>query len=273
MHYISFTGYRDELKIISDSFKQFLDWRTSMWNRIATLASIFLSFSVFAQNYEYPELMVVPSATERLMGAASQEKDGFILNNWTWIAPAVMQLATSVHLRQNIESEFITDTFERQKFEDEVETNANIGILSGAFWLGAFYYIDRMNRPYESGLKQSQKFKGKSKRDRLKRERAAEDTIYFQAKTAKRLKYLMAATSIFVAVKAADDGKETTKSLAGVTIISAALPFLFEHRWERQWRQHKYYKKRTFGPIASSKLFYERSTNKVYPGVNFSYNF
>ena len=124
------------------------------------------STQAFAQDLSYPELNVTPRASKRVSYEAKLESGGI------WLEYAPIQLSSLMLLGAGSMS---SGNVKNEK--DEQEAAPGVAIAVGAVWLGATTWALSSYRPYRAALKRLAKLPYKSKRDKLTRERLAEEEL------------------------------------------------------------------------------------------------
>lgn len=210
--------------------------------------------------FDYPELLVSPPASQRLkMESQREKKDGALLE---WI-PLQLGAVASIFSGLGAMRDQGKPPTATENYKDSVKFSGQIAVLNGLGWLGATAALSVISQPYQSGWRDIQKLPQGSKQDRLTRERLAEEALEAPSNLAKRLSYVALGTNSLSAgliLRSAND--PLTKILAASQVLLAATPFIFPSRWQEVFNQHLEYKKRIYGPIAQVSLW---QTNEVFP--------
>lgn len=237
---------------------------------LALSFSVSFSVNVYAETaLEYPELSVVPRASERLISEAGTETNRTWQNHIPLLVPATMNFLAGAVLQ-----------FSGTKAETEpTNTGAKyapwVGMGVGALWWGVTIGLLDRAQPYASASKEVASMPAKTQREQLLRERKAEEEIRAAGTLARRLKYLSAlsnfATGAYLA-SSAQNG-EFSKYLAIGATLSSLTPFLFSHRWETIDETQRDYKKRIYGPLVGAAFFPVNSGRSLAPGFSASLMF
>jgi hypothetical protein len=230
---------------------------------IAVIMVASLSQAYAATEYEYPELLVTPRASERLEMETRKEAAA----KWTRMVPlqvsALSTFAAGVLQFGNVNLS-----------RDSGEYSPWVGLGVGGGWLAVTAALSAMYQPYASGVAEVKAIQGNGKREQLARERMAEEAIDAAAALGRRLMWLSVATN-FVA-SAYMLSKAETSSMAqvadGVAMALALTPLLFQSRWQDVAAEQRDYKKKIYGPIASGG-FLPTADGKVVPGMTLSFMF
>ncbi len=212
------------------------------------------------QGFSYPELLVVPKASERLKKEAQLENR----NSWTRHIP--VQVSALVTLGAGMMA-----MQDKNHNKDERETAKGAGQLAtmvGGGWLGATVLASALYRPYRSCLKTVRPSSPKNRKDQLVRERAAEECIDAPASLGRKASWLSFLTNLAAGVYVASTADEDlTKAVGGTAALAAFAPMMFSYHWEDVKSYHQDYKKRIYGPIVQSGVSYRMHLGKLSPAV------
>ena len=215
------------------------------------LLLVLLSIDSYAQQLMYPELNVVPRASERIRLEAVREIRGQAMEYLPLIAPGIMTLAAGAMASGSLQD------------GDEESYSPAVAIGVGAVTVLATSWAALSYRPYKSAYKRIQKLPARNKREQLKRERMAEEEI-------KALKSIGLKTRLTIAITNAaaagylsgtiddstDEGKQA-KSISAISQVVSLLPLFFPMRWETVADEQEKYKK------ANRKKIIKRFANSV----------
>lgn len=207
------------------------------------IAILFMCTDSFAEiGYEYPELLVSPLATENLKQYAKEEKKEVWTNHiWSQI-PALLNLWTGY--RAYYENDGITES---------EQTIRNMGLLSSAIsgsWLVLTVGISMEYSPYKQDYLSIRKLPEKNKRQRLLKERRAEQVLYNAYSMGLKLKYAGALSNLVASTMVLSSTENNyTRIQAGFAAILSFLPFLFSYSWVDHYQIHQDYKKKIYGPL------------------------
>jgi hypothetical protein len=217
-----------------------------------------------AEDFDYPELLVTPRATERLEMEAKAEPGRAWRTHLSIQASAVTTLTAGLLQLGNYDPRL-----------DPHGKSPIVGISVGAGWLGVTTLLSAMYRPYSSAQSEISAMPSGTKREQLIRERLAESALNSPAKLARRLNWLSllsnAATNIYMLNKAQNATSSAVASSIG--IIAAAAPFAFSYHWQDVAKEQREYKKRIYAPIASGGLLVEPGSGHAAPGLLLSLQF
>ncbi len=246
-----------------------------MKNRNSKIHSFFLVFSVLLSQwcqakepgFDYPELSVVPLASDRLVQQREIERADGWKTHANILFPASMSFIAGAGL--------LADGPRPDSQNDLNRAAPYIGMGVGAiWWLATTVWIHPMD-PYGKGAEEVSKITGKSTRDLLTRERMAEETIQRAAKIAKKMKWLSVVSNLAASALMGSAGKPDgwSNALAGVSAVASLTPLIFKHRWEETASLQEEYKRRIYAPVAGPTLLTDPYGRSVSPGVSLSLRF
>lgn len=229
---------------------------------IAILCWLVGCCAVHAAEMDYPELQVVPRASDRLKMEA--EKDhGFRLVSWPILVPALGAIATGAFNANS--SDLGRDPF---------KASAWIPGTVGVTWVGISAILALTWSPYRSSWADLKETSGSSKRDQLTRERLAEEGLRAASRTAWILGITASVTLAASNVIGATQASSPASSMVGMaSAVLSLLPIVFPMRQVGVYDQHLEYKKKIYAPIASFRLVPEPVTGILSPGWSVAFSF
>jgi hypothetical protein len=219
--------------------------------------------------FEYPELSVVPRATERVQMEAQKDREQRWKTHLPILAPALGNLVagTTLLLNGTRSDTHPTDTSSK--------VAPWVGMGTGLVWTALILGVVDRQDFYQEGLIEATKIPARTQKDLLMRERLAEESIHRAGKLARKLKWLSAISNLGAGAFMIGAAKEN--SVASYVSIGAAatafIPFLFPHRWELTESIHEDYKRRIYAPIAQVTLLREPSGTSFVPGLSLALRF
>lgn len=199
------------------------------------------------EGYSYPELLVVPRASQRLTTLANQENKSRARTHFVLQAPAFFTLLAGASAMSMKEA--------KSKEAAVIASGIGLGWLLGTFSLGAMY------TPYRTGQQEITAMSEKTLEQTLAKERRAEEALYFPAYVMRRLQYIATFTNFAgaIAITSLTEENDKVKAVAGVAAVMAFLPLVFDHPWITNYDQQQDYKKRIYGPVAELTILPELS--------------
>lgn len=215
---------------------------------------------------DYPELQVVPRASERLQMGASQESDRGWLTFWPLQLSALATLATG-HSLSGEYDDGVSDTAQK---EADFRTKVAIGV--GAGWIAiSTYYM--FTRPYGKEYDKIKNLKSKDKRGELLRERLSEEALERPAKLANILIWSSFITNFAANVLLFDQSTSANNMYPAIALVMSGLPFLFGNDYVINYEKHLEYKRKIYAPVASFAPTFNTVTAKVEPGMVLQWSF
>jgi hypothetical protein len=214
--------------------------------------------------FDYPELMVTPRASERLETEAANESG----RRWTSMLPIqISGLTTLVAGAAQLASP--------DPSKDASGVTGLAGLAVGGGWLVTSLALEAWYQPYTSASKDISALPRKTQREQLVRERYAEEAINAQARLACRLKWISVATNLGANIYMATQAKPSSFSQVadGVAAAVALTPLIFRSHAQDVADEQSEYKKRIYAPLATATVFSEPRTGQVAPGLLFSMSF
>jgi len=215
------------------------------------------------QEFSYPELLVVPKASERLLKEAKLEND----KAWTNHIPIQVSALTTLGAGMMA----MNDNNKDKNKKETAKGAGQLAVIVGGGWIAGTVLTSALYRPYRTCYATVKPSKPKDKRDALEKERAAEECLDAPARLSRKANWLSlltnAAAGIYVASTVNED---LTKAVGGAAALAAFAPIMFSYHWQDVKEYHEDYKKRIYGPIVQSGFSYQ---GKLAPTLTASIRF
>lgn len=224
-----------------------------------------ISIDTFAQQLMYPELNVVPRASERIRLEAMEEARGQGMEYLPLILPGLMTLTAGAMASGSL----------KEGEEESYSPAVAIGI--GAVTVLATSWAALSYKPYRSAYKKLKKLPTRNKREQLKRERMAEEEISslksIGFKTRLTIAVANAAAAGYLSGTIDDDTEEgkQAKSVAAISQVVSLLPLFFPMRWESVANEQEKYKKRIYAPVAYAPILNYQNQRAVGANLIWTY--
>lgn len=219
--------------------------------------------------YDYPELLVSPRASERLAEESKAEKGNRWFVNATTQAPALLNLFTGLRA--------MNEGPEAGGNDEDAENINNAGLMStaiGAGWLGLTAGLSLWYSPYHADYRIVKKLPSKNKRLKLNRERRAEEALEDAANFGKRLNYIGAALNLGAAAAVLGSTNDSqTRIQAAMSAGACILPLIFDHPWVKTYEKHRDYKKKIYAPLVRMEYTPSLQQGELAPALSFSWKF
>lgn len=195
------------------------------------------------ENLDYPELQVVPRASERLAQLAQLEQESAFLNQWTLLVSGAMTMLAGA---QN-KGKYKDNPSNQDKKDADLAANLATGV--GAGWVIVGGYL-AFKKPAANGLSGVRKMSTKDRRADLARERWAEEAMESTSNIQTTLSNLSVITNLAASVlltsQAPDDQTRTYGLLAATTSL---LPWVFPSIYNVSYKKHLEYKRKIYAPL------------------------
>jgi len=216
---------------------------------------------------EYPELQVVPRASQRLKIEASEEDSNWFYAHWP------VEIAGFSTLMVGLSATSTRETLLPQEKSDAAFVST-ITKTIGAGWIVAGVLVG-MQRPYRTGMKMITHTKDSEKGERaaLLRERLAEESLERPAKMMKVINWASALTNCAASLVMAYYLTDQGRMMAGASAILAWLPFMIEDHSIEVYEKHLEYKKKIYGPLSGVGFGVDPKTREAVPMTLLTWNF
>lgn len=224
------------------------------------------SESNFFSSLDYPELQVVPRASDRLAMESPLEKDLGLSMFWPFQLSGLMTLGTGFMMKGRLKE----DATEQERKDADFAANAAVGI--GAAWIGLTYYL-LSTEPYGSELNKIKKYKGNDKRTDLLRERIAEEALQKPAELIRTLTWISFVTNFGATVNLIDRSTKDNNLYPALGAVAAFLPLIFKNRYIENYEKHLEYKRKIYSPVVMTTFYPDRFSKTLTPGILMTWNF
>ena len=191
---------------------------------------------------DYPELQVVPRASERLALEAGAVRDRGVLLLFPYVASSVMSLSSGLIVNSGLKPDL--DAEERSR----TVTNSKLAIGVGAVGLGMVYWYTYADH-YGSALAQIRGFKNRDRRTELLKERLAEEAFEKSANLITQWKWIFAITNMVASVQLTGKTTGDTNVIPNFSVAAAFLPLLITTGYESNYSKQQEYKRRIYVPL------------------------
>lgn len=215
---------------------------------------------------DYPELQVVPRASERLAMETMSARNQGAMVLFPFVASSAMTLLSGVAVNTHLKSDFSS------KFEDEVLLATKFAMGVGAAGLGLVYWFNSADM-YGSTLAQIRNLKNKDRRTELLKERLAEEAFERSAQMASQWKWIFAATNFAASVTLIDKSTGDNNIIPSLSIVTSLLPLLITTNYEVNYLKQQEYKRRIYIPLTWFDYKYNPSQVSWQPQLNAVWTF
>lgn len=214
---------------------------------------------------DYPELQVVPRATERLKMEAKDEASSWYLTHWTIELSGLTTLTTALTAKGQYRSDLTTAD------KNTADTTVTVAQAVGGGWLLAGILIG-LQKPYKAALDRNSKLAGKDERTVLMRERLAEEGLEKPARLMRPLKWAAVLSNFGLSAMLGIPLTDQGRIMAGLSAVIAFLPLMYEDRSIDVYDKHIEYKKKIYRPMSAIDI-YSDPNNKLTPIAKLAWEF
>lgn len=230
-------------------------------------ASLFQDEKGFLAGLDYPELQVVPRASERLAMEAQEERGSFISSYWPVQISAIALMVAGATSTGKYKQLNPTD---EQKKENQFASQ--MGIFAGGLLLGATFYLDH-SMSYSKASNELRKITGKDKKSLLLKERLAEESLERPAKVANLISNMSVWSTLALSLYINSQTDQELLRYSGVAIALSFLPWIFDNRIIENWEKHQEYKRKIYAPITKLDFAIDPNSNRLVPLLGLQWRF
>lgn len=217
---------------------------------------------------DYPELQVVPRASERLVMEVTQARERGLMLLFPYVASATMTLTSGLL----ITTQSRTDLSAASK--EELLSAARVTVGVGAAGLGLAYWFSHAdNFNYGSTLTQIRGLKNKDRRTELLKERLAEEAFEKSATLFSQWKWVFVATNFMASAQLTGRSTGGTNSVTYLSVAASLLPLFITTNYEENYSKQKEYKRRIYVPLTWFDYQYNPAQANWQPQLNAVWTF
>lgn len=218
------------------------------------------------KSLDYPELQVVPRASERLILESNLIKDEGILTVVPYVTASLFTTASGLAVAANLRPEISEADKSDAKTNSNIALGVGIGGLAISYW---YIYTDH----YGSTVNQIRGLKNKDKRTELLRERLAEEAFEKSANLVSKWKWVFATANFLACAQLTGKSIGNNNIYPTLGMVTALLPLFITSNFENNYQKQQEYKKRIYTPISWIDYRYDKADSAWNPSVNFAWNF
>lgn len=222
----------------------------------------------FLNSLDYPELQVVPRATDRLMMDGKAESDNGYMLFWPFhVASGTLMVAALMH-----KNKFKSGSESDESFRKYADFKVNAAAGLSAAWFALTYFVSA-SAPYNSALTTINHNKGKDKKTMLLRERLAEEAMQKPAELIKMLGYASVATNLIASAGLMDIVDDDHNLYAAIAMMTAFMPLIFKNRYVENYEKHLEYKRKIYAPVVFTDIYKPNEYTAWTPRLVVQWNF
>tara|TARA_B110001454_G_scaffold106457_1_gene100229 strand:- start:70387 stop:71235 length:849 start_codon:yes stop_codon:yes gene_type:complete len=222
----------------------------------------------FLNSLDYPELQVVPRASERIqMDGATESNNGYMMF-WPFLASS----GTTMIVALMSKNKFKAGKEEDENFRRDADFKVNAAAGLSAAWFGLTYFVSA-SEPYNSALQKINSIKGRDKKSLLLRERLAEEAMQKPAELIRMLAYASTITNVVAAAGLMDVVSSDYNMYASVAILTAFLPLIFKNKYVENYEKQLEYKRKIYAPVVYTDMYKANSYASWSPRLVLQWNY
>lgn len=206
--------------------------------------------ATFLNSLDYPELQVVPRASERLQMDAFREND----NGWFMFWPFHIASGATLMAALISKNKFNPDKENDEVFRKNADFKVNAAVGLSVSWFALTYFISA-GQPYTTELNKINQIKGKDKKSLLLRERIAEEGMQKPAELIKMLTYVSTFTNLVAAAGLMDNVNSDYNLYAGIAMLTAFMPLIFKNKYVENYEKQLEYKHKIYAPVVFTDFY------------------
>lgn len=222
--------------------------------------------SKILESVGYPELQVVPRASERLRLEEKAERGSWFVTHWPIELSGLATLGVALTLDSNLRDNLSADD------KSSADSLSTVGMTVGAAWIIGGVIIGAQ-KPYRKGMRSVSRQPTKDERGQLMKERLAEEALERPARTMRVLKHVSVVTNAAVNLLAMAPANDQGKVYAGIATVLAFLPYMFEDHNIAVYQKHIEYKKKIYAPIKSASVHIDPVSGATTPMTTLTWMF
>lgn len=215
---------------------------------------------------DYPELQVVPRASERLILESSAARDKGVMSLFPYVLSSTMTLTSGILVNSSMRPDM--DDAWKQETAKATKTAMVIGVAG----LGLAYWFLNSDQ-YGTSLNQIRAFKNKDRRTELLKERLAEETFEKTSTMISQWKWIFALVNFAASAELTGKSTGDNNVVPGLSMTAALLPLFITTSYESNYQKQLEYKKRIYVPLTWFDYQYDVKQANWQPKLNAVWNF
>lgn len=216
---------------------------------------------------DYPELQVVPRASDRLLMETQNEREYGWIAFWPYQVSSVMTLLAGNRLRGNYKDDTLTEI--QKKDSDNIALSA---MALGVGGLGLSIFLIRMDL-YGDGFKRVKSVKVTDKRSELLRERLSEESLEKPAHLINMLTTVSVASNLLANLAVISQANADVRNYAAIGVVASFLPWMFSNRYVDNWQKQEEYKRKIYTPLIGYDWQFVPQNKSFQPQLTMNWQF
>lgn len=215
---------------------------------------------------EYPELSVVPRASDRVKDEAGSEQErGWRTQKILLTSAALTMVSGAVGYNSLPENPSPDDRAASQTF-------GNAAAFVGAAWIVTASWLAKRYTPYQDGWEKIEKLPNGTQKEQLNRERLAEEALAAPAGLGKKITIMATVSNFLINLGVFGSSGEAGRQAAAIGALAAFAPLVFPYHWQTIHDQHQLYKKKIYGPVVSNSII-KSPQGELLPAMSLQWGF
>lgn len=219
------------------------------------------------KNLDYPELQVVPRASDRLAMETQNEREYGWLAFWPYQVSSLTTLVAGNQLRGNYTT--WNDDEQEKKDSDNV---AMAAMALGAGGLGLSIFLIKMDL-YGDAYRRVKAVKGTDRRSELLRERLSEEALEKPSQLINMLTTVSVTSNLLANTAVLSQSNGDVRAYAAVGLLASFLPWMFKNRYVDNWDKQLEYKRKIYTPLIGLNYQYNPDAKKLQPQLTMNWKF
>lgn len=215
----------------------------------------------------YPELQVVPRASDRLAMETQNEREYGWVAFWPYQVSSIATILAGNRLRGNYKVDVVSDQEKRDS--DNIAMSA---MAVGVGGLGLSIFLIKSDL-YGDSYRRIKAMKTGDKRGELMRERLAEEALEKPAHLINMLTTVSVTLNGLANVAIASQANGDVRAYAAVGLVASFLPWMFSNRYVDNWDKHLEYKRKIYTPLVGFDWQYHKDSREFVPQLSANWSF
>ena len=216
---------------------------------------------------DYPELQVVPRATERLQMETKNEREYGWIAFWPYQVSSIATFMAGSRLRGNYHDAGMSD---QQKQDSDHVAMGAMGLGIGGLGLSIFLIKSDL---YGDGFRRVKEVKVTDKHSDLLRERLAEESLEKPAYLINMLTTISVVTNLAANLAVLSQSNGDVRVYGALGVAASFLPWMFKNRYVDNWEKQQEYKRKIYTPLISYDWQYQQKISKYQPELTATWLF
>ncbi len=216
---------------------------------------------------DYPELQVVPRASDRLVMETQNEREYGWVAFWPYQISSIATLLAGNRLRGNYKADVVTD--QAKQDSDNIALSA---MAVGVGGLGLSIFLIKSDL-YGDSFRRIKATKVTDKRSELFRERLSEEALEKPAHLINMLTTVSVTMNVLANAAVASQANGDVRAFAAVGLVAAFLPWMFSNRYVDNWNKQLEYKRKIYTPLIGFDWQYQPKAKEFRPQMSANWEF